>query len=86
MRDPRVDLSCDNRTSSVPTNRRDMAEVPFPGPSASSGGSSSAGVNAGAAAKKKQTTICAVCGVESDNHHVHYGALACFSCRAFFRR
>ncbi len=34
----------------------------------------------------KKRTICAVCRVESDNHHVHYGALACFSCRAFFRR
>ena len=34
----------------------------------------------------KERTICAVCLVESDNHHIHYGALACFSCRAFFRR
>ena len=34
----------------------------------------------------KATTICAVCREESDNHHIHYGALACFSCRAFFRR
>ena len=30
--------------------------------------------------------MCAVCAVVSDNHHIHYGALACFSCRAFFRR
>ncbi len=37
-------------------------------------------------AANKRTTICAVCRIESDNHHIHYGALACFSCRAFFRR
>ena len=33
-----------------------------------------------------EQTVCAVCQVISDNHHIHYGALACFSCRAFFRR
>ena len=34
----------------------------------------------------REKTLCLVCSVVSDNHHIHYGALACFSCRAFFRR
>ncbi len=29
---------------------------------------------------------CDVCGDESDRRHLNYGANACFSCRAFFRR
>ena len=32
------------------------------------------------------TTKCSVCLELTDNHHLHYGALCCFSCRAFFRR
>ena len=36
--------------------------------------------------KKSGTTACAVCLEVTDNKHVHYGALCCFSCRAFFRR
>ncbi|TRY76250.1 hypothetical protein TCAL_08790 [Tigriopus californicus] len=54
------------------------------GSSKASSGSSSSSSATGAVNKEK--TICTVCEVESDNHHVHYGALACFSCRAFFRR
>ena len=48
----------------------------------SSPGASSSSSNAAT----REKTICAVCQIESDNHHIHYGALACFSCRAFFRR
>ncbi len=43
----------------------------------------------GSAASKKGTpgtTACAVCLEVTDNRHIHYGALCCFSCRAFFRR
>ena len=29
---------------------------------------------------------CAVCEEVTDNHHLHYGAYCCLSCRAFFRR
>ena len=29
---------------------------------------------------------CDVCGEEADRPHLNYGANACFSCRAFFRR
>ena len=35
---------------------------------------------------QERKKVCAVCAVISDNHHIHYGALVCFSCRAFFRR
>lgn len=54
------------------------------GSSKASSGSSSSSSATGAISKER--TICTVCEIESDNHHVHYGALACFSCRAFFRR
>ena len=33
-----------------------------------------------------KSTECAVCSEVTDNHHMHYGAMCCFSCRAFFRR
>ena len=33
-----------------------------------------------------KNTKCAVCLELTDNRHLHYGALCCFSCRAFFRR
>ena len=29
--------------------------------------------------------VCAVCG-DGASEHLHYGAICCFSCRAFFRR
>ena len=36
--------------------------------------------------KAVKKTTCAVCQEVSNNHHTHYGALVCYSCRAFFRR
>merc|ERR1719195_37897 len=33
--------------------------------------------------------ICTICGEmapEDDKHHLHYGGICCYSCRAFFRR
>ena len=35
---------------------------------------------------EKKTAICAVCKEVTTNQHLHYGALCCLSCRAFFRR
>ena len=29
--------------------------------------------------------VCTICG-DRAGHHLHYGAVACFSCRQFFRR
>jgi hypothetical protein len=49
------------------------------------GGPASAGAasyNSGQATN----TQCAVCEEVTENHHMHYGAFCCFSCRAFFRR
>ena len=34
-------------------------------------------------------TVCPVCGEtapDDDKHHLHYGGICCYSCRAFFRR
>lgn len=47
--------------------------------------SSPASTNGGKIAENRKTE-CAVCKEVTDNHHMHYGALCCFSCRAFFRR
>ena len=33
----------------------------------------------------KKTLNCHVCGDKAPSH-IHYGGIACFSCRAFFRR
>lgn len=35
--------------------------------------------------KRKLTTVCTICSGPSSSH-LHYGAVACYSCRAFFRR
>ena len=35
--------------------------------------------------QRKLTTICTICSGPSSSH-LHYGAVACYSCRAFFRR
>ena len=48
--------------------------------------SSFAAVSTSSGGSGREKTLCLVCAVVSDNHHIHYGALACFSCRAFFRR
>ncbi|TRY67251.1 hypothetical protein TCAL_02930 [Tigriopus californicus] len=34
----------------------------------------------------RRSKICAVCFGEAETYHLNYGASACFSCRAFFRR
>ena len=39
-----------------------------------------------AAAEPKRSNVCAVCGAVSEHFYLNYGAAACFSCRAFFRR
>ena len=35
--------------------------------------------------QRKLTTVCTICSGPSSSH-LHYGAVACYSCRAFFRR
>ena len=35
---------------------------------------------------EKSLSKCSVCLEPTDNNHLHYGAITCFSCRAFFRR
>ena len=35
---------------------------------------------------EKPNAACSVCLEPTDNNHLHYGAITCFSCRAFFRR
>ena len=35
--------------------------------------------------QRKLTTVCTICSGPSASH-LHYGAVACYSCRAFFRR
>jgi len=35
--------------------------------------------------KRQLTTVCTICNGPSASH-LHYGAVACYSCRAFFRR
>merc|ERR1711936_1282441 len=35
--------------------------------------------------KRRLTTVCTICNGPSASH-LHYGAIACYSCRAFFRR
>ena len=37
-------------------------------------------------AEPKRSNVCAVCGAVSEHFYLNYGAAACFSCRAFFRR
>ena len=34
----------------------------------------------------RRSTICAICSEDTGNYHLNYGASACYSCRAFFRR
>ena len=35
--------------------------------------------------QRRLTTVCTICNGPSASH-LHYGAVACYSCRAFFRR
>ena len=41
--------------------------------------------NRGQGGGKNLPCVCAVCG-DGASEHLHYGAICCFSCRAFFRR
>jgi hypothetical protein len=37
--------------------------------------------------EEEHSLVCPICGEVSEQpHQIHYGGVACFSCRAFFRR
>ncbi len=35
---------------------------------------------------KRRSKMCQICGADAESYHLNYGAAACLSCRAFFRR
>ena len=51
------------------------------------GGGAGAGGGAGRLKEKEEilSSACSVCGSPAAAH-LHYGAVSCYSCRAFFRR
>lgn len=86
---PTVHPSTSSTTTPPCSNASDSAGTTTPSiavPTTASSRVPTTGSASSSGATPKEKTICAVCQIESDNHHVHYGALACFSCRAFFRR
>ena len=36
--------------------------------------------------ERRRSRLCLVCGGDAESYHLNYGASACLSCRAFFRR
>ena len=34
----------------------------------------------------ERAKLCSICGAICDRNHLNYGAVSCYSCRAFFRR
>jgi hypothetical protein len=57
-----------------------------PSPPAGGSGSESSFSSSGDPGSLRRSTICAICSEDTGNFHLNYGASACYSCRAFFRR
>ncbi len=59
----------------------DMASV-----ASAAGPSSSDVLTPAAVSERRRSRTCLVCGGDAESFHLNYGAAACLSCRAFFRR
>ena len=59
------------------------SELSSPPPASEAPNSSPGGSNGDPV---RRSTICAICSEDTGNYHLNYGASACYSCRAFFRR
>ena len=62
------------------------SEVSSPPPASEAPVSSPSSSNGGGGGQVRRSTICAICSEDTGNYHLNYGASACYSCRAFFRR
>ncbi len=50
------------------------------------GAGAGAGATPGTESERRRSRLCLVCGGDAESFHLNYGASACLSCRAFFRR